>query len=303
MALREALMVKSQKGPGIFALTPKTGESIVIKSIKVSDGASPHNFVTLKIDKTTVGYFKVGGVGGNHLHFPLSDKQYNLLDELRLNNVFIGYPVAEGETFYIEGIDNDKAVVQVEYEVYDSADVKREQENGSASTSYLVVNYGIVTSNINRRGEYRLDYSLLPAEFPDFPFGVPVPAKTTIQIYAIGVLSPYIVSMVGTNEIWADYLKLIRDRVVLFDEDRLGFSIDGRGSVNEAGIYLGIGNSVIGFSSSEVKQGLLWFPEPLIFDAGEELFLNMVFNEIGTGNVVDPELTLCCVVMKVVRGE
>jgi hypothetical protein len=67
------------------------------------------------------------------------------------------------------------------------------------------------------------------------------------------------------------YLKLFRERVILFDDDKNGILLRGiTGNVNSASIVaLGIG--LIGnFSSVSLKPPFM-FPEPIVFNEGEEL--------------------------------
>jgi hypothetical protein len=65
MALRAANQVKTVIGAQKLQLTAKPGESLLIKDIRI---ANPEDtYLTLKVDKTTVGYFRTAGDLGNHL--------------------------------------------------------------------------------------------------------------------------------------------------------------------------------------------------------------------------------------------
>lgn len=67
MALIQALAVKTVLGNTDLELKADPGESFLIKDIRVYNPAG--NYVTLQTQKTTVGYFRVGGQLGSHLPF------------------------------------------------------------------------------------------------------------------------------------------------------------------------------------------------------------------------------------------
>ena len=68
MALKQAFAVKQVRGNTDLELEADVGESFRIKDIYIFNPAS--SYVTLKTEKTTVGYFRVGGDLGSHLPFP-----------------------------------------------------------------------------------------------------------------------------------------------------------------------------------------------------------------------------------------
>lgn len=67
MALKQPFAVKTVLGDTDLELKADPGESLLIKDIRIYNPAS--NYVTLGIDKTTVGYFRVGAQMGSHLPF------------------------------------------------------------------------------------------------------------------------------------------------------------------------------------------------------------------------------------------
>jgi hypothetical protein len=67
MALKEPLMVKTVAGNTDLTLEADPGEAFRVLDIQVYNPAS--NYLTVKIDKSTVGYFRVGGTLGSHLPF------------------------------------------------------------------------------------------------------------------------------------------------------------------------------------------------------------------------------------------
>lgn len=67
MGLLQPLAVKTVLGDTNLELKADPGESFLIKDIRIYNPAS--NYVTLQINKTTVGYFRVGAQMGSHLPF------------------------------------------------------------------------------------------------------------------------------------------------------------------------------------------------------------------------------------------
>lgn len=76
MGLKQAFAVKQVRGNTDLELTADVGESFRIKDIMIYNPAS--NYVTLKTEKTTVGYFRVGGDLGSHLPFPKAPTKYSI---------------------------------------------------------------------------------------------------------------------------------------------------------------------------------------------------------------------------------
>ncbi len=151
---------KTQLGNTDLELEAKTGQGLIIKNIMIHEPKT--DYITVSISKTTVGYFRVGGRLGSHLSFHLGSviepvwdtyfgqiNQTTLLDYLFKLGLFTGYPIASGEKLLITGAKQDESVQCVEYEIWESADITPEMENGSKSTSFLYVNYGHSGDNIN----------------------------------------------------------------------------------------------------------------------------------------------------------
>jgi len=325
MAKKESYMIKTVSGNTNLEITAKTGESLLIKDVRIYNPYS--TYVTLKIEKTTVGYFRVGGNLGNHLSLPIGSalhshglnvgtggtssavKKYEVIDAfgagsekyligesgafgdisnavtfgsipllpydsilsyLWKNGIFKGYPVAEGETFQISGAAKSGAIQMIVYEKYDAGDIKSDMENGSASKSYFYINYGTVSDEISTTGDTQYTVSNCPAEFPDFPFGKTVPAKTKITLY--GILASDIVDDRGSNDSMnSEYLKLIKERVVLFDENRNGLLLKGITGTTDTSAQIARGVSILGnFSDIDLKPPFM-LPEPLVFGDGDEL--------------------------------
>lgn len=70
MAIKEPFMVKNVIGNEDLELSAGAGESLLIKDVFIENPMK--NYVTMTIDKVTVGYFRVGKVLGSHLPFPIA---------------------------------------------------------------------------------------------------------------------------------------------------------------------------------------------------------------------------------------
>lgn len=308
MALRNANMIKTVVGPGPLTLQAVPKTSLKVKKIFVESTSA--NFVTVKIDKTTVGYFRVSQVYGNHLFFPVNNaadgsmhhaRIQNLLNSLYDAGIFSGYPVGEGQTFIIESTGGATDVKSVLYDEYDAGDIKPEDENGTNSKDYLYVNYGQTGSVIDAGGDFLYTKSLNPVEFPAFPFGADVPSKTRIELYGICGKEVGVRNATPATAIYTRFLKLVKEREVLFDTDRNGLIFDFSSVSGGAGIKIAGGRSIIGDLSSVDSRMPYMFPEPLIFDSGEELNIYVTVTEAIDGSSIPLDYQTIGLIMKVRR--
>jgi len=358
MALKNPYMVKCVVGNTDLELEADPGEAFLVKDIRIYNPAS--NYITVKIDKATVGYFRVGGTLGSHLPFTLgrtkhshditldstdvtvakdkgiqnvggtvqnpalgvanditSDTTYKrvlglagfttppktILGLLRDLGVFKGFPIAEGQKLAISGAKQSGAIQLVEYEIYDPEDIRKDQQNGTESNEYVFINYGNCGGNVNKTGDTIYNTSASPAEFPDFPFGKDVPANTTIDL--IGILASDFAPKEndGTNYCLTQYLKLVKERTILFDEDRNGILLraletDAPGDMD----IVGEGMSLIGnYSDVDAKMPLI-FPTPITFNAGEELGVYLTTTKGGTGQNIATDEHEIGLILKVAIG-
>jgi len=227
-----------------------------------------------------------------------SDK-VTILDYLYKQGIFKGYPVAEGETFLVSAPNNE--LIAVIYDIYEPGDISPDMENGSEATEYMLINYGrAASSGTLAEGDNVYDTSMLPAEFPEFPFGKDVPAKTRIDIY--GILASDVANTTGSgaNKQNTQYLKFIKEREVLFDEDKRGLPIMGVPASSDV-LRVGTGFSVVGNYSSIDKRLPYMFSEPLSFNAGEELGI-IVNTKVAAGSAnIDVELAEVAVIEKIIK--
>jgi len=276
-------MMKSCVGANALELKADVGKSILVKDVfvkEVSDG-----YLTVKIDRTTVGYFRVDDDKlGNLLHYSLLDSEKKtLLGYLGEKGLFNGYPVAEGQTFELSGLDTGNLSATILYDEYDAGDITPSMENGTESDTLVYLSFGRTGNVINTAGEHLLNVSVNPSEFPAFPFGADVPAKTEIDV--LGMLASDRAADDGTsidNYIRTVYYKLMRGREILFDPDRNGIVARGYKSTSVGGFILGENISMVGEYSHTERRLPLLFPEGFTFTSGEELLVYMVTEVAST---------------------
>jgi hypothetical protein len=227
-----------------------------------------------------------------------------ILDFLGKQGIFKGFPIAEGQELIIEDAHQASSIVTVLYEQWDSADIKPDMENGSMSKEYFFLNYGNCGGNVNVSGDTLYSTAKSPAEFPDFPFGKVVPAKHEIEIMAIlaSTFSPK--ENDGTNYTNTKFIKLVKDRETLFDEDRNGFIFWSQQNTIEGGKdQVAVGFSVLGGYTEHDNSLPLMFNPPLKFGAGDELNIYLTTEKGGTGQNLAIDEHEICIIEKVRRVE
>ena len=358
MALREMGMWKNVLGNTQFSLEAKSDESLIIRDIKVYNPSS--NYATLVTDKSTVGYYRVGGVLGSHLGFnpqpgehshdfdtsstvvgdvttfagldnpagaeiaaemigtlAASTNYANVVDKRTspggnretlislMRNVgwFDGYPVATGETFTISGVHQANAIVSVQYDIYDAPDVQTNQPNASKASDYLFVNYGRPSASITTSTDTTYATQQTTSEFPAFPYGSNVPARSTVNILAVLASTFCPQENDGTDSIIENYLKLIRNRTVLFDKDRNGILLhDPTTTVGGGMDRVGEGYSPIGnFSDIDVKPPYVFTPA-LEYGEGTELTVQLSTTIAASGQTITAADAEVGFVLKYNRG-
>jgi len=300
MGIKARDQVKWTSGATKLELEADTGEAFLVKDIMV--GGETNTYTTITIDKTTVGYFRTDKSNlGNHLHFPLNDlDKKTLLGFLMDKGIFKGYPVAEGQALIVN--PGTLVPIAILYDIYEPGDISPDMENGSEAKEYMLINYGRKGASGNLAdGDNEYTYSKLPSEFPDFPFGKDVPAKTTIDIFGILASDVGKTSSSGSNRQTTQYIKLIKEREVLFDEDKRGLMLRGSEPSSDA-TWIGFGTGIVGnFSDIDMRLPLM-FATPLTFGAGEEL--TVVLNthvSTGSANVTVAEGEIA-MIEKIIRA-
>lgn len=345
MAIKSRRNFKTVLGAADLTLTAQAGESIMIRDVRIYEPTAVYaNFL---IQRTSVGFFRVASLLGNHLHFSpgrsahshdwyfgtaeaamgdvgafienagevdtvvaltqaAADTNYSrvpqmthtpstnketILAFLGKRGIFTGYPVAEGETFTIQLITGATAVKVVEYEIYDADDITNVMENGSKSQTFVYVNYGDTGAVLQAAAETVLAETNNPTEYPNFPFGGNVPSGQKMDM--IGILASDVApaaNVTGTAT-YTDYLKFMRGREVLFDEDHNGLLymarfLDPPGAVNMIAEGYAIGGN---YTQCDLKQPHMFDPA-ITFNEGEELSVAWHVIYEGAGSPITEEL-------------
>lgn len=264
MGLKEPFMVKTNMptATATLSLEAKTGESLRVKGLRFGALASG-GFAECLINRLSVGFWYIGDIAANHLEqASLTSAQLSVFQALIDAGLFAGYPIAEGETFQVAPhTAGDKVIGHIVYEVHEAGDMTPDMPNGSQSKEFLFLNYGTNAIQIAAAATGTLDKTRNPSEYPAFPFGEVVPAKTEIDI--LGILLMTWKDAAGNLNPNYSFLKLLKDRKVLFDEDR-------------SGIFVREGLGMLTWGPCrQTNIGLELFPEPLTFGPGDELLVQM----------------------------
>lgn len=221
------------------------------------------------------------------------------MDWLMSKGINLAIPVAEGQQFTIDRGASDTGDVTVVYDMYDAGDILATLVNGTDSKEYHFIQYMTASAALESAGDHLLDVSLSPGEFPDFPCGKVVPARTKIDILGIAG-APVSKGDAGAGYTTSNYLKLVKDRETLFDEDRNGIPFFGTDNTTGTAIYATlmslIGDCVsVGADFADPGYGLpLLFDPPLHFESGEELLVYMTcaYNASGTIAVAEVRVAM-----------
>ncbi len=282
--LLQANKVKRITASGGGDLQAVAGRSLLVKRIYCI-ASTNDTYFTLRVDRVTVGIYRVKGRAGNHISSILVGYALkNIMEFLAENGINVSIPVAEGQTFNVSRYAETGNVIIV-YDEYDSGDMIATMPNGSAASEYVFLQYMSSSETPTASQDILFDTSLSPAEFPDFPCGKVVPANHEITLLGL-VGHPFTTGAAGPNAWGTSFVKLVREREVLFDDDRNGIPFDGQDAAATADAYMCnfslIGACVPVLLDSAVKAiGLpLLFTPPIVFGEGAEL--NMYLSGIMT---------------------
>lgn len=278
--------VKRVLGDTSLSLEAKAGQSFLVNRISC-EADSEDEYLVLRVDRKTVGVYRTYGKGGNHLgHIKAELFPMNLMDFLLKQGVNVSIPIAEGQTFSIDSINAATEIV-VEFDRYSAGDITAIMPNGSEAKEYTFLQYMNSTEDLALDGDLLIDRSLSPAEFPDFPCGKVVPANTTINM--LGLVGNPKAYGFGTSDIHTTFVKMVKDREILFDPDRIGIPFRGQPSGGYTHSYQTdfslIGGCHDGKEDSEKADiGFpLMFNPMLNFVSGEELLIYVTIDQKGSG--------------------
>lgn len=272
MAIKEPYMIKSNMltATASLSLEAKVGESLLIKGLYFGALAAG-GFAEILIDRVSVGFWWIGDINTNHLEqYEAMILMGNLFDRLIAKGIMAGYPVAEGQTFEVRPhTAGDVVIGSIVYEIHEAGDMSSDMPNGSTAKEFVFLNYGTNALVIAGNATGALDKTRNPSEYPAFPYGEVVPAKHEMEVHgfllkqwedADGVINPNYA-----------FLKLIKDRHVLFDDDRQGICVrEGMG-------FLTWG------PCRERDMDIKLFPEPILFGPGDELLVQMSMGAAAAG--------------------
>ena len=273
--LRHSNKVKRITASGGGDLSAVAGKSLLVKAIYCI-ASSSDTYLTIRVDRVTVAFYRVKGRAGNQLSpLLLAYLTPHIMKFLSDQGVNVFIPIAEGQMFNVSRYAETGNVIIV-YDEYDAGDILATMPNGSNASEYVFMQYMSTSETPVASQDVTIDTSLSPAEFPDFPAGKAVPANHEITLLGIAG-HPFTTGGAGPNAWGTSFLKLIREREVLFDDDRNGIPFDGQDAAATADAY-GCNFSLIGSCTDTLLDSAvrsygfpLMFDPPLVFNAGEEL--------------------------------
>lgn len=292
--LLQANMVKRITTSGGGELEAKTGESLRVKRIECVPSTSD-DYLTINVDRVTLAFYRIQGKSGNQLG-TLHNLflKGNIMEFLTAQGVNVTIPVAEGQTLNVSRADEAGDVVLI-YDRYSAGDVKDTDPNGSAGKVYTFLQYAVVGDTPVADGSYHINTALTPSEFPDFPCDRVVPALLTIELLGIAAAAFHQGEAYNTA-FESNYLKLVRNREVLFDTDRNGIPFEGVHLDATETLYksdlslIGSGAEIllsedfrgdVLVDAARTPGNPLMFNPPLKFSAGEELSAYLTVTKTG----------------------
>lgn len=287
-----------------YDLTADIGESFLIKKITVF-APSNDGYLILRVDRKTVGVYRTKGHSGNHLGHPQTGWLHkNLMEALGAREINVSIPVAEGQTFtYLFSTGNGHVCTY--YDVYDAGDIRADMPNGSAAKEYTFLQYMNCATAPSASGDVLLDQSLSPAEFPSFPCGQNVPPRHKIDVLGL-VGSPIGDDTDSANYIVTDFVKMVKEREVLFDQRRRGMLFTGLRGVSGGQVWnntfspIGpcVPVQIVLYDQSSTQpsyQDPLIFDEPIRMQSGEELNVYVTVRLVGTHTLTALSIDLAAI--------
>lgn len=292
MALKYKDQYKTVVGNTVLTLTPRSGESILVRDILINTPVSAA--IVVKVSQTTIGFFRGSGNLGNHLPFPIQDVvQPTIIGLLQAKEIFRPIPVAEGETLMITGVAQASSTQAVRYDIYDAGDVLATQPNGSKNSDLDFISYG-TTSGTPANGINTLNTLVNSAEFIGFPWSIRVPENRQVTIFGVLFSDVAKESGTGANKQASEFLSFTKNGEFLFDLDLQGLPYLGVLPGSDTTV-VGNGKSIGGNYSDVDRREPFLFSEPLVFRPGDELKVKLETNvSLGVANlaVTDIEVGL-----------
>jgi len=273
--LRQANKVKRITASGGGNLSAAAGKSLLVRAI-YAIASTNDTYLTCRVDRVTVAFYRLAGRGGNNLlPFLAAVHATNIMDFLFRRGINVSIPIAEGQTLNVSRYAETGNVIIV-YDEYDAGDIQATMPNGSAASEYVFMQYMSTSQTPVASQDILLNTSLSPAEFPDFPAGKVVPANHEITLLGLAG-TPFTTGGAGPNAWGTSFVKLVKEREVLFDDDRNGIPFDGQDATATADAYgcnfslIGDCVPVLGDSAVKAIGDPLMFDPPIVFSEGAEL--------------------------------
>jgi len=273
--LLQSNKVKRITASGGGDLQAVAGRSLLVKVIYCI-ASTNDTYLTIRVDRVTVAIYRVKGRAGNHVSpILVGYVTPHIMNFLTQHGVNVFIPIAEGQTFNVSRYAETGNVIIV-YDEYDAGDIRADMPNGSQASEYTFLQYMSTSETPTASQDILLDTSLSPAEFPDFPAGKVVPANHEITLMGL-VGHPFTTGAAGPNAWGTTFVKLLREREVLFDDDRNGIPFDGQDATATADAYMcnfsliGPCTPVLLDSAVKVIGDPLMFDPPIVFPEGAEL--------------------------------
>jgi len=284
MAVKQRFMQKTAWDVDKLTLKADPGEAFLVEAIKIAT-QTPNEFTKVTIDRVIAAYLSTYNIYTNQFWFSHDLAMYeNLFVVLWKAAVFKGYPIVEGQEMVIDMTGAASRYARVNYQILEPGDITADMENGTECKEYLHFNYGTNSAEIAAGKEGIINKCLTPAEFPDFPFGATVPPRMEIDILGI-CIGTFRKDTEFNNKI--RWMRLLRGREVLFDEDRKGMYVAG-------------GMLDYPFHASGLGRWYNPLPEPLTFKSGDELSVLISVYDVGP---LAADASLFCFVEKIRKVE
>jgi len=286
-----------------LTFTPPSGRAAVVFDIGVL--ANGEGFATIKSANATVGYFEIGYRCRNHLILaPSNIDNKNILQILKDIGLPTEFPVPEGEKFVINtSITADYIVVR--YREVDPGDITADMPNAKNGKELLRVFYGTNKDDITSTGWYRLDKSLTPAEMHNWPFEEVANPFDSIELYAVGVLDiQHTEAGTSTDHAETQRVRLWKGTEILIHPNEDGFICAGTGAPSDSGGTVnGMGPNELPYTTYQSFGSIFAFPEPIRFNKGEEMAVEIYVNVEGSGAKMPANTLRAALFCKVLRGE
>lgn len=286
--LLQANMVKRITASGGGDLEAKAGESLRVRRIECV-ASTNDTYITVRVDRVTVAYYRVAGKSGNHLASNRTGYlKRNIMEFMDRSGINVSLPIAEGQTLNISRYAETGNVILV-YDRYTAGDVLASDANGSASQTFTFLQYASIGTSPTASGDAHIDTAITPSEFPDFPCNKVVPARHVIELLGVAAC-PFIDAKAGPHSFATSFMKFVKDREVLFDPDRNGIPFDAQNAAATANAYggnfslIGPGTEILVNTNAIMPGEPLVFEPALRFDAGAELNVYLTIVETDTSD-------------------